>query len=182
MCLHIVKICKSSKKPPWAWLVVLWAFAGAGCATLTPFESPRTLAAGRWQVAVEARMMATRSAAGSDLPVFPGAVGYGSTTPAGRGGRVIEVTSLDDDGPGSLREAVAASGPRIVVFRLGGLITLTRHLEIHEPFLTLAGQTAPGDGILVNGAGIVVFAHERLGHCAVALDHGLRGGCGSSSP
>ena len=96
------------------------------------------------------------------LPVFPGAEGFGTTTPAGRGGAVIEVTSLDDAGPGTLREAVAAKGPRIVVFRVGGTITLRSHLEVIEPFLTIAGQTAPGDGILVRSAGVVVFTHDVL--------------------
>lgn len=98
----------------------------------------------------------------SGLPVFPGAEGFGSTTPAGRGGAVIEVTSLADSGPGSLRAAVEAVGPRIVVFRVGGTITLTSHLEIHEPFLTVAGQTAVGDGILLNGYGVVIFTHDIL--------------------
>jgi pectate lyase len=98
----------------------------------------------------------------SGLPVFPGAAGFGTTTPAGRGGKVLEVTSLDDDGPGTLRDAVEMSGPRIIVFRIGGTITLKNHLEIHEPFLTIAGQTAPGDGILINGAGLVIFTHDVL--------------------
>lgn len=96
------------------------------------------------------------------LPVFPGAVGFGSTTPAGRGGAILEVTSLDDDGPGTLREAVQTPGPRSIVFRTSGTITLKTHLEIHQPFLTIAGQTAPGDGILINGAGIVIFTHDIL--------------------
>lgn len=98
----------------------------------------------------------------SGLPVFPGAVGFGTTTPAGRHGKILEVTSLDDDGPGTLREAVRTSGARIIVFRVGGTITLNSHLEIHEPFLTIAGQTAPGDGILINGAGLVIFTHDIL--------------------
>lgn len=98
----------------------------------------------------------------SGLPVFPGAAGFGTTTPAGRGGQILEVTSLEDDGPGTLRDAVRTSGPRIIVFRVGGTITLHNHLEIHEPFLTIAGQTAPGDGILVSGAGIMIFTHDIL--------------------
>lgn len=98
----------------------------------------------------------------SGLPVFPGATGFGTTTPAGRGGKILEVTSLENAGPGTLREAIETSGPRIVVFRVGGTITLNSHLEIHEPFVTIAGQTAPGDGIMINGAGIVIFTHDIL--------------------
>jgi hypothetical protein len=58
------------------------------------------------------------AAARIGLPVFPGAAGFGTTTIAGRGGRVLRVTNLDDDGPGSLRGALTASGPRVVVFEV----------------------------------------------------------------
>ena len=83
---------------------------------------------------------------------FPGAEGYGRFARGGRGGRVIEVTNLDDAGPGSLRAAVEADGPRTVVFRVGGTIPLKSKLVIRNPYLTVAGQTAPGDGIAVRGA------------------------------
>jgi pectate lyase len=83
----------------------------------------------------------------SGLPAFPGAEGFGSTAPGGRGGKIYEVTSLDDHGPGSLREAVEAAGPRIVVFRVSGTIPLEKDLEIENSNITIAGQTAPGDGI-----------------------------------
>lgn len=83
------------------------------------------------------------------LPAFPGAEGFGSSTPGGRGGRVIEVTNLNDSGPGSFREAVTASEPRIVVFRVAGTISLKSQVQIDNPFLTIAGQTAPGDGITI---------------------------------
>jgi hypothetical protein len=82
---------------------------------------------------------------------FPGAEGYGRFAAGGRGGRVIEVTTLADDGPGSLREAVEAEGPRTVVFRVGGEIRLKSKLTAKNPYLTVAGQTAPGDGICVRG-------------------------------
>lgn len=81
------------------------------------------------------------------IPAFPGAEGFGAYTPGGRGGRVIEVTNLDDNGPGSLRSAIEAEGPRIVVFRIGGTIELQSQLVIENPFITIAGQTAPGGGI-----------------------------------
>jgi pectate lyase len=80
-------------------------------------------------------------------PVFPGAQGFGAHTIGGRGGRVIEVTNLNDAGSGSLRAALEASGARIVVFRTGGTIELSDEIEVTNPYLTVAGQTAPGGGI-----------------------------------
>lgn len=89
-----------------------------------------------------------QSPVGGDVLAFPGAEGYGAYAKGGRGGRVMLVTNLNDSGPGSLREAIEAKGPRTVIFRVGGLIE-TRGLEIREPYITIAGQTAPGDGICI---------------------------------
>lgn len=96
------------------------------------------------------------------LPIFPGAEGFGTDTPAGRGGRVIEVTTLADDGPGSLRAALNVSEPRIIVFRVGGIIEVKAQLFIAHPFVTMAGQTAPGGGICIKNAGLVILTHDVL--------------------
>lgn len=100
-------------------------------------------------------------------PAFPGAEGYGTSTPAGRGGAVIRVTNLNDAGPGSLRDALTAAGPRTVIFDVSGYITLNSDIEIGDRdvttqnFLTVAGQTAPSPGITVIGA-IIVRASDVL--------------------
>lgn len=94
---------------------------------------------------------------------FPGAVGWAKETVGGRGGRIIRVTSLAADGPGSFKAAIEAEGPRIVVFEVGGVIDLARTtLEIKEPFLTIAGQTAPSPGITIIRSGIDVRTHDVI--------------------
>ena len=91
--------------------------------------------------------LGVKAATASSVPAFPGAEGFGANSVGGRGGRVIEVTNLDDSGPGSLRAAIETERPRIVVFRVGGTIELQSGLAITNPFITIAGQTAPGGGI-----------------------------------
>jgi len=83
------------------------------------------------------------------LPVFPGAQGFGTETKAGRGGNVIKVTNLNDSGTGSLRAALTANSPRIVIYEVSGTISLSSKIEVTNPYLTVAGQTAPSPGILV---------------------------------
>ena len=94
---------------------------------------------------------------------FPGAVGWAKETVGGRGGRIIRVTSLAADGPGTLKAAIEAKGPRIVVFEVAGVIDLTRSsLEIKEPYLTIAGQTAPSPGITIVRGGIDLRGHDVI--------------------
>jgi hypothetical protein len=94
-----------------------------------------------------ARAVTLRNLRRSHAPAFPGVEGFGHYTVGGRGGKVLEVTNLNDAGPGSFRAAVRAKGPRTVVFRVSGTIALESERKIREPFLTIAGQTAPGDGL-----------------------------------
>ncbi|MBL8628203.1 MAG: hypothetical protein JNM81_01145 [Rhodospirillaceae bacterium] len=92
---------------------------------------------------------------------FPGAQGWAATTPGGRGGKIIKVTTLAGSGPSSLREAIETKGPRIVVFEVGGVIDLDRKtLKIVEPFLTIAGHTAPSPGITLIKGGIDIGGHD----------------------
>jgi len=124
---------------------------------------------------------------------FPTAEGYGRFARGGRGGRVIEVTNLDDYAqgepviPGSLRAAVEAEGPRTIIFRVSGLIRLKRPCAVHNPYCTIAGQSAPGDGICLanysSGAYgthdvIIRFVRFRVGDAAhKAMDGAGLGSC-----
>ncbi|TYT25987.1 pectate lyase [Luteimonas viscosa] len=101
------------------------------------------------------------SAAADRVPAFPGAQGWAAHTPGGRGGQILRVTTLAADGPGSLRAAVETRGPRVVVFEVGGVIDLgMKELRISEPYLTIAGQTAPHPGITIIKGGLTIAAHD----------------------
>lgn len=94
------------------------------------------------------------SGAARAADAFPGAEGFGRRAQGGRGGAIIKVTNLNDGGPGSLRACVDARGPRTCVFRVGGVIRfVTEPPVIRNPYLTIAGQTAPGGGILLTHNG-----------------------------
>ena len=116
----------------------------------------------------EVRSVTLRNLRPSHAPAFPGVEGFGKYTVGGRGGKVIEVTNLNDAGPGSFRAAVSAKGPRTVVFRVSGTIALESELKIREPYLTIAGQTAPGDGICIKNYQVnydtsqVIMRHLRF--------------------
>lgn len=96
----------------------------------------------------------------ASIPSFPGAEGGGMYSFGGRGGKVITVTNLNDDGEGSFRWAVEQGGARIVVFNVSGTIRLKTPVIIRAPYLTIAGQTAPGDGICITGETTWVETHD----------------------
>lgn len=95
---------------------------------------------------------------------FPGAEGGGGYAIGGRGGKIIEVINLNDSGPGSFRAACQAKGPRIVVFRVAGIIDISHgdRIYINNPYITIAGQTAPGSGITIKGSCILVKTHDVI--------------------
>ena len=115
--------------------------------------------------------MSTPVFAGQSLPIIPGAHGFGMDTPAGSGRhldepetRVIKVTNLNTKGPGSLRAALETEGPRVVVFEVSGNIDFTPHesLAIRNPYVTVAGQTAPSPGITLKGCEVHIATHDVL--------------------
>ncbi len=98
----------------------------------------------------------------AELPAFPGAEGFGAFAKGGRGGAVWFVDNLNDAGPGSLRAAVEATGPRTVIFRVGGTIDLLSSLVVRSPYLTIAGQTAPGGGIALKRSTLRIGTHDVI--------------------
>jgi pectate lyase len=114
--------------------------------------------------------------AARQVSCFPGAEGWGTTTPGGRNGKVLFVTSLADSGPGTLREALLTKGPRTILFRAGGIIHLKRPIWMGGPelsYATVAGQSAPGGGVALTGSDFIVnngvhdvaFRHIRFRAC-----------------
>ncbi len=128
-----------------------------------------------WRVDAVKNGSATKGSVWTFQPrrlAFPGAEGYGKYAIGGRGGQVYHVTNLNDDGSyGSFRYGVTKlSGPRTIVFDVAGVITLTSRLTISDPYITIAGQTAPGRGIMFRSKalgvatdGITRFIRLRLG-------------------
>ncbi|MEG1587224.1 MAG: pectate lyase, partial [Bacteroidales bacterium] len=92
----------------------------------------------------------------SEPLAFPGAEGFGKYTSGGRGGNVFYVTNLENDGAGSLRWAVRKKGPKTILFNVSGTIHLKSPLDINHDSITIAGQSAPGDGICIAGAPVKV--------------------------
>lgn len=128
--------------------VALALLAGGCSSATTSSPSPSPSAGGSSTPSAASSSTASPASGGSGGPrAFPGAEGFGTGTPGGRGGRVCLVTTLADSGEGSLRSCVESEGPRQVVFRTGGTIELTDAIVVTDPFLTVAGQTAPGEGI-----------------------------------
>ncbi len=112
-------------------------------------------------LAVAFLLLSAHEASAAQAVAFPGAQGWAAHTPGGRGGQVLRVTTLAASGPGSFAQAVATPGPRIVVFEVGGVIDLDRQeVRITEPFLTIAGQTAPQPGITLIRGGLVLATHD----------------------
>lgn len=111
-------------------------------------------------------LLAITSHVAAAPPAFPGAEGYGAGTIGGRGGEIVYVDNLNDKGPGSLRAALDLDRPRTVVFSVGGTITLQSPIVVDSPFLTIAGQSAPGGGITLrmadsaNGPAINIATHD----------------------
>lgn len=109
----------------------------------------------------QATLAAAPAEHAAETPAFPGAQGWAAHTPGGRGGKILRVTTLAGDGPGSFAEAVNTKGPRIVVFEVGGVIDLgVKTVKITEPYLTIAGQTAPQPGITLIRGGIDIATHD----------------------
>jgi hypothetical protein len=134
-------------------------------ATATPTVRPTQTASPTPTAAQVATPPPTATPQPSEPPPPPGSgtvVGYGAGTVGGAGGRQLAVTTLADSGPGSLRAALEASGKRVVVFRVAGTIRLRSTINVTDPYLTVAGETAPAPGITVRDGGLLVRASEVI--------------------
>lgn len=98
----------------------------------------------------------------AEIAAFPGAEGGGKFVTGGRGGKVIVVTNLNDDGPGSFRWACEQGGARTIVFNVAGIIQLKSPLIIRAPYITIAGQSAPGDGVCIAGETVWINTHDVI--------------------
>lgn len=98
----------------------------------------------------------------AEIPAFPGAEGGGMYTPGGRGGKVLTVTNLNDSGEGSFRWACEQGGARIIVFNVSGIIRLETPIVVRAPYVTIAGQTAPGDGVCIAGQTFQIDTHDVI--------------------
>jgi pectate lyase len=146
----------------WLSFILVLARGGFSKAAPEPGDEPepttRSIGVGpvfdgtKWTDAPAARL----------VPAFPGAEGFGMYARGGRAGRAMLVTNLNDAGPGSLREAIDADGPRTVLFRVSGTIELAKKLVIRNPFITIAGQSAPGDGICLAGYEVEIRTHDVI--------------------
>lgn len=122
-----------------------------------------------WMLAVALSQMTVGSVHADGVPAFPGAEGYGASATGGRGGRVITVTNLNESGLGSLQAACDAEGPRIVVFKVAG--TIDGDIRIRGDHITIAGQTAPGDGITIKGDLGIDANNVVIRYLRVRTDH-----------
>ena len=124
-------------------------------------DAPRCLICAATLILFACAPIAVTGEASADFGGYrPHYQGFGTKTRGGRGGTVYTVTNLNDSGPGSLRTALTASGPRVVIFEVSGTIQLQSRIEINNPFLTLAEQTAPSPGILIANHQLRVNTHD----------------------
>lgn len=135
-----------------------------------------------WQAAAAGLLAAGLGVQGAEpaaLPAFPGAEGYGALATGGRGGEIYHVTTLEDSGPGSLRDAVS-KGPRIVVFDVGGTIKLKANLPVSSD-ITVLGQTAPGEGVCIYNKTMSVSNSHNIILRYLRLRQGINGDRGKCS-